>query len=219
MTAEGSAHEYPLPAVTADSVTFSIADGELRVLLIQRRHEPFRGQWAIPGGFIEMDETLRQTAVRELQEETGFDAGYVEQIRAFGDPGRDPRMRVISVAFLCLQAPDCGEPQAADDAADARWCPVLDVPPLAFDHATILAAALEYLRVRLENSDLVYHLLPEKFTLTELQTAHELILGQQLDKRNFRRKLLQSGTLSEVGQRRGKEGRPARLYRYKGWPA
>jgi 8-oxo-dGTP diphosphatase len=125
-------------------------------------------------------------------------------------------MRTISVAFLCLLAPDCGDPQAADDAADARWCPVQDVPKLAFDHDDILAAALDHLRARLENSDVVYHLLPEKFTLTELQTAHELILGQILDKRNFRRKLLQSGRLSEVGQRRGKEGRPARLYRYSG---
>jgi 8-oxo-dGTP diphosphatase len=216
MTAPNSDQPYELPAVTADAVTFSISGGALMTLLVQRGQPPFKGKWAIPGGFVQIDESLRRAAERELLEETGVRADAIEQIRAFGDPGRDPRMRVISVAFLCLVKPDLPEPRAADDAADARWYDLADTPELAFDHTKILKSAIDHLRLQLDRSDLVYKLLRDEFTLTELQTAYEVILQEKLDKRNFRRKILQTAQLVESGQRRGKEGRPARLYRYQG---
>ena len=210
-----SGQHYELPAVTADAVTFSIGDGILKTLLIRRGQEPFKGSWAIPGGFIQMDETLWRAAERELIEETGLRADYLEQVRAFGDPDRDPRMRVVSVAFLCLMKPGAPEPHGSDDAADACWFDVAQLPELAFDHRRILDAAVSHLRSRIDRTQIVYHLLPDAFTLTELQQAHELILGHPLDKRNFRRRILQSGELIDCGQRRGREGRPARLYRVK----
>ncbi|HEC22244.1 MAG TPA: NUDIX hydrolase [Chloroflexi bacterium] len=203
------------PAVAVDVVIFMIREGRLQVLLVKRRYPPFEGRWAIPGGFVHIDESLEDAARRELREETGVEDVYLEQLYTFGRPDRDPRMRVISVTYFALLPAGEIDVRAGDDAADARWFPVDDLPPLAFDHREIIEYALTRLRYKLEYTDVGFQLLPAEFTLTELQRAYEIVLGEQLDKRNFRRKILQSRILRETGRLRAGEGRPARLYEYR----
>lgn len=202
-------------AVAADVVLFVFRSGKLHVLLIKRHNPPFQGEWAIPGGFVEVDESLEQAASRELYEETGLKGIPLVQLHTFGQPGRDPRMRVVSVAYVALAHYTQISPQAGDDAAEAEWHPIDDLPSLAFDHADILSCALEQLRTRFGELA-AYRLLPSEFTLPELQAVYEAICGEKLDKRNFRRKIAQSNTLRETGRFRSGEGRPARLYRYQG---
>jgi 8-oxo-dGTP diphosphatase len=208
------AHQYHYPAITVDVVMFTLRDDDLQVLLIQRKTPPFEGRWAIPGGFVEAGESLEAAARRELQEETGVRDVYLEQLYTFGDPKRDPRGRVVTVAYLAL-VPAPLAVQAGSDASDARWWSVARLPKLAFDHTQILQYALQRLRYKLEYSAVGFQLLPDKFTLTELQQAYEIILGEPLDKRNFRRKILEAGVLEEAGVRREREGRPARMYRFR----
>lgn len=210
-----TAGSHPSIAVAVDIVLFIFRSEKLRVLLIKRRNPPFQGQWAIPGGFVELDESLEDAARRELREETGLDDIPLEQIYTFGQPGRDPRQRVISVTYLALTHFAQIAPRAGDDAAEVGWYPIDALPPLAFDHADILANALDHLRSRL-GEVAPFRLLPAEFTLTELQIVCEVITGEKLDKRNFRRKIHQSNTLRETGKLRTGEGRPARLYRYQG---
>lgn len=219
-------YEYPRPAVTADMVVFTFQENELHVLLVQRKHDPFAGEWALPGGFVEIDEDLDDAALRELREETGVSDVYFEQLYTFGQPDRDPRGRVITVAYLALLSRDQAALQqmrAGDDAGDARWWNIYTLPALAFDHARILEYALQRLRWKLEWTALGFLLLPEEFTLSELQRVYETVLHQPLDKRNFRRKMLsataQDGSrnekvLEETGRYRGGDHRPARLYRF-----
>jgi 8-oxo-dGTP diphosphatase len=171
--------------------------------------------WAIPGGFVGIDESLEEAALRELEEETGVQDVYLEQLYTFGDPGRDPRGRVITVAYFVLVPAPAIDPRAGDDAVEARWWSMHDLPPLAFDHARILAYALQRLRYKLEYTAVGFELLPEPFTLSELQAAYEVILGEALDKRNFRRKILSAGIIEETGRYRTGEGRPAKLYRFR----
>jgi 8-oxo-dGTP diphosphatase len=208
--------DYPRPSVTVDVIIFTLRDEALQVLLVKRKHPPFQGMWAIPGGFIEMDESLEKAALRELKEETdvGGDV-YLEQLYTYGDPDRDPRGRVITVAYFAVVPPTALHPHPGDDAAEARWWPVNELPPLAFDHDEILPYALQRLRYKLEYTAVGFELLPESFTLSELQTAYELILGEELDKRNFRRKILSAGVIEETGQYKTGEGRPAKLYRFR----
>jgi 8-oxo-dGTP diphosphatase len=203
-------------AVTTDVVIFSLRQDDLKVLLIRRAAPPFKGRWAIPGGFVNPNESLDQAALRELEEETGVRDMYLEQLYTFGAPRRDPRGRVITVAYFALVADDIA-PRAGDDAAEAVWQSVYDLPDLAFDHADILKYALQRLRYKLEYTSIGFELLPNEFTLTELQTAYEIVLGEKLDKRNFRRRILEAGVLTETNRYRqeGGQGRPARLYRYK----
>lgn len=201
--------------VAVDIVLFIFRSEKLRVLLIRRRHPPFQGQWAIPGGFVEVDESLEDAAMRELREETGLKDIPLVQLHTFGQLGRDPRMRVISVAYLALAHYAQVAPRAGDDAAEVGWYPIDALPSLAFDHADILSRALEQLRTRLVDTA-PFRLLPAEFTLPELQTVYEAISGERLDKRNFRRKIHQSNILRETGKLRTGEGRPARLYRYGG---
>ncbi len=207
--------DYPRPAVTVDVVIFTLREGDLQVLLVRRKAPPFQGMWAIPGGFIRLDESLEEAALRELEEETGVRDVYLEQLYTFGDPDRDPRGRVITVAYFALVPADAVCPRAGDDAAEARWWSMYDLPPLAFDHEKILAYALQRLRYKLEYTAVGFELLPETFTLSELQAAYEVILGEELDKRNFRRKILSAGILEETGGYRTGEGRPAKLYRFR----
>jgi len=207
--------DYPRPAVTVDVVIFTLREGDLQVLLVRRKAPPFQGMWAIPGGFIRLDESLEEAALRELEEETGVRDVYLEQLYTFGDPDRDPRGRVITVAYFALVPADAVCPRAGDDAAEARWWSMYDLPPLAFDHEKILAYALQRLRYKLEYTAVGFELLPETFTLSELQAAYEVILGEKLDKRNFRRKILSAGILEETGGYRTGEGRPAKLYRFR----
>ena len=209
--------QYERPSVTVDVVIFSLIAEELKVLLIRRKRWPFAGMWAIPGGFVRMEESLEEAAARELAEETGVRDVYMEQLYTFGAPDRDPRTRVITVAYFALVPADAiGEHRAGTDAAETRWFPVDGVPSLAFDHQEILEYALLRLRYKLEYTMVGFELLPDVFTLSELQHAYELILGEALDKRNFRRKILSANILEYTGRKKREgEGRPARLYRYR----
>ena len=211
------ASNYERPSVTADVVIFSILDDMLKVLLIKRKGWPYEGMWAIPGGFVGVEESLEQAAYRELAEETGVTRAdvYLEQLYTFGDPGRDPRTRVITVSYFALVSADKISPRAASDAADVGWFSVYDLPSLAFDHARILDYALTRLRYKLEYSAVGFQLLPQKFTLRELQDAYEIILGTKLDKGNFRSKLRKTDVVEMVEGFRETGGRPARLYRFR----
>jgi 8-oxo-dGTP diphosphatase len=207
--------DYPRPSVTVDVIIFTLNEGDLQVLLIRRGHLPFEGMWAIPGGFVRIDESLEGAAKRELEEETGVRDVYLEQLYTFGDLGRDPRGRVITVAYFALVPTDAVQLHAGHDASDARWWSVYDLPPLAFDHADILEYALQRLRYKLEYTAVGFELLPGTFTLSELQSAYEIILGEELDKRNFRRKILSADVIEEMSEYRTGEGRPAKLYRFR----
>ena len=209
--------KYERPSVTVDVVIFSILDEQLKVLLVKRKAWPYEGMWAIPGGFITMAETLEAAAYRELAEETNVTSEdvYLEQLYTFGEPDRDPRTRVITVAYFALVSADKLTPHAASDAEDVSWFSVYDLPRLAFDHADILDYALTRLRYKLEYSAVGFQLLPEKFTLRELQDAYEIILGTRLDKGNFRSKLRKTQVVEMVDGYRDTGGRPARLYRFR----
>jgi 8-oxo-dGTP diphosphatase len=208
-------NKYERPSVTVDVVMMSLRQGDLQVLLIKRRSWPFEGMWAIPGGFVNMYESLETAAKRELREETGVEDVYLEQLYTFGDPGRDPRTRVITVVYFALLDSERLQVRAADDAVDVSWFPVYELPALAFDHAKILQYALERLRGKLEYTTIAFSLLSEQFTLRELQRVYEIILHRRLDKRNFRKKVLSTGILDDTGAKK-MEGthRPARLYSF-----
>lgn len=208
-----SRHRYP--AIAVDIVIYATGQSDLQVLLVRRRGEPYRGAWALPGGFVEDGESLDSAATRELQEETGVSDVYLEQLYTFGEPGRDPRGRVVSVAYFALLRQPAAL-VAADDVDDARWFSVDGLPALAFDHAEILGYARQRLRYKIEYTNIVYSLLPETFTLTELQQVYERILGRPLDKRNFRKKIQSLDLVEPTGDAR-REGahRPAMLYRFK----
>ena len=209
------ASKYERPSVTVDVVMMSLRQRDLQVLLIKRRSWPHEGMWAIPGGFVNMDESLETAAKRELQEETNVQDVYLEQLYTFGDPGRDPRTRVITVVYFALLDSERLQVKAGDDAADVCWFSVYHLPQLAFDHAKILSYALDRLRGKLQYTQIAFNLLPEQFTLRELQRVYEIILHDKLDKRNFRKKILSTGILEDTGAKK-MEGthRPARLYRF-----
>lgn len=211
-------NKYNRPSVTVDAVLFSIVDSELKVLLVRRKYHPFAGAWAFPGGFVRIDECLEDAVYRELNEETGIkpDTLYLEQLYTFGDPKRDPRMRIITVSYFALVGADkINKPKAGDDAADTRWFSAYHPPKLAFDHNQILNYAITRLRYKLEYSAAAFQLLPEMFTLRELQQAYEIVLGEKLDKGNFRSKLRKSNVVEATPQYFQTKGRPAQLYRFK----
>jgi 8-oxo-dGTP diphosphatase len=207
-------YEYPHPAVTVDIVIFTIRNDVLKVLLIKRASEPFQGEWALPGGFVNLDESLEEAARRELEEETGVSGVYLEQLYTFGQPDRDPRERVITVAHYALIPSDKLELRAATDAEGVSWYGIDELPELAFDHIKILQTAMERLAAKLEYSTIAFQLMPESFTLTELQHVYELIGQQPIDKRNFRKRVLALGAMEETGEEK-REGphRPAKLFR------
>jgi 8-oxo-dGTP diphosphatase len=207
--------EYPRPALTVDCVVFGLDDEDLKVLLVQRDVEPFSGRWALPGGFVRLDETLEEAARRELEEETGVRQVFLEQLYTFGTIDRDPRERVVSVAYYALAKLSDHRIKAATDARDAAWFAVSDVPALAFDHDHILGVALERLKAKVRYQPIGFELLPPKFTLTQLQRLYETVLERPLDKRNFRKKILGMGLLLELDEvEMDVAHRAARLYRF-----
>lgn len=207
-------YSHPHPAVTTDVALFTLRDRHLCVLLIERGQQPFQGTWALPGGFLEIDEDLEQCAIRELREETGVEGVYLEQLYTFGAPGRDPRERVISVTYFALTRSDNLQPEAASDASKVAWFPITRLPKLAFDHAAIIRLAQQRLIAKLHYSTIAFQLLPETFTLSQLQSVYEILLGDGLDKRNFRKAMLARGILRETGGfARSGSHRPAKTYR------
>lgn len=208
-------YPFPRPALAVDCVVFGLRESSLVVLLIERGIEPFKGSWALPGGFVRVDETLDRAAERELSEEAGVRVTYLEQLRTFGDLGRDPRERVVSVAYFALVNPAGHQLAASTDARRAAWFAVDALPELAFDHAQVLQEALERLRSKIRYRPIGFGLLPEAFTLTELQRAYEIILGRKLDKRNFRKRVLGLGFLRDTAEKlRNVRQRPAQLYSF-----
>ncbi len=210
-------YEHPRPALTVDCVIFGLDESlDLKVLLIQRAQTPFEGQWALPGGFVEMEETLEAAALRELHEETGMEEVFIEQLFTFGAPDRDPRGRVISVAYFALVNLQDHRVKADSDARHVAWFSLDSLPPLAFDHADILRTAVARLRAKVRYQPIGFELLPDRFTLSQLQKLYETILGvdEPLNKRNFRTRILKMGVLREVGRQEGVPHRPARLYTF-----
>ncbi|MFK7927087.1 MAG: NUDIX domain-containing protein [Myxococcota bacterium] len=209
-------YDYARPALTVDVVLFGWTGERLEVLLIERGGEPFAGCWALPGGFVDMHESLETAALRELQEETEVGDVYLEQLYTFGAPGRDPRGRVVSVAWYALVSADAHVPHAASDASDAAWHPVNALPPLAFDHAQIVSVATDRLRAKVRYAPVGFELLPERFTLSQLQELYEALLGRPLDKRNFRKKIAKLGVLEELDvYEQGVAHRPSRLHAFR----
>jgi 8-oxo-dGTP diphosphatase len=208
-------YQYPRPALTVDCVVFGFDEGELKVLLIERGLEPFKGRWALPGGFVRVDETLDAAARRELQEEAGLTNIFMEQLYTFGAIDRDPRERVVSVAYYALVKLSEHEAKAATDAANARWFPVSKVPKLAFDHRDILQTGLTRLKAKVRYQPIGFELLPPKFTLSQLQHLYETVLDAKLDKRNFRKKVLGFNLLVPLKEKQqtGRQ-RPAQLFRF-----
>ncbi len=208
-------YEYPHPAVTVDGVVFGYDDADLKVLLIQREAAPYKMKWALPGGFVDLAESLEDGARRELLEETGISELYLEQLYTFGAPKRDPRERVISVAYYALVKLADHKVRAASDARNVAWFPVADLLSLAFDHEEILDMALRRLKGKIRYEPIGFELLPEKFPLSELQRLYETILEQPLDKRNFRKKILSMGLLADTEEiQQDVAHRAARLYRF-----
>lgn len=208
-------YEHPRPALTVDCVVFGLDDADLKVLLIQRGMAPFKGSWALPGGFVHVDETLEEAARRELEEETGLRNVFLEQLYTFGELKRDPRERIVSVAWYALVNLRDHKVQAATDAGEAAWFSLDDLPTLAFDHAAILDTAQQRLRGKVRYVPIGFELLPRLFTLTQMQRMYEKILDRALDKRNFRKKVLGMGVLEETDQvQQDVAHRAARLYRF-----
>lgn len=191
-------YKYPHPAVTTDCVIFGFDGSELQVLLIERGIEPFKGKWAFPGGFLKMDETAREGALRELKEETSLENAYIEQFNTYSDPWRDPRERVITIAHYALVRKQ--EVKGGDDAAKAQWFPIDKVPQLAFDHDKILRDAMRKLRERIHFEPIGFELLPEKFTMRDLQILYESILGVKFDRRNFAKKMMHYELLNQLDE-------------------
>lgn len=210
-------YDYPRPAVTVDCVVFGLdlAADDLKVLLIQRKKDPFAGRWAFPGGFVEEHETLEQSAKRELQEETGIAKLYLEQLYTFGDPGRDPRGHTVTVAYYALVKLADHAAVASDDAQAVDWFPASKPPKLAFDHDKILKVAIDRLRGKVRYQPIGFELLPQKFTLGQLQRLYEIVLERELDKRNFRKKIAAMGLLIELEEtQQDVAHRAAKLYRF-----
>jgi 8-oxo-dGTP diphosphatase len=188
----------------------------LQLLLVQRAEPPFLSYRALPGGFIQIKESLEEAAARELEEETGIVDAYLEQLYTYGDTNRDPRDRVITVAYYALIPADRKIRQEGGmDVSHAAWYPVEMLPELAFDHKDIVQYALRRLRYKIEYTAVGFELMPQHFTLSELQSTYEIILGEKLDKRNFRRRILDAHVIEATPSMRSGEGRPARLYRYR----
>ena len=210
-------YEFPRANLTVDCVVFGldVKEKDLKVMLIQRDIPPFEGKWALPGGFVRLNETLEETALRELKEETGIEKVFLEQLYTFGELKRDPRERIVTVAYFALVNLNEHQIQATTDARDAAWFSVNDLPALAFDHEKIVQAALARLEGKVRYEPIGFELLPKKFTLTQLQGLYEMVLGRALDKRNFRKKILGMGLLADLNEvQQDVTHRAAKLYQF-----
>ncbi|MDF1755292.1 MAG: NUDIX domain-containing protein [Verrucomicrobiales bacterium] len=210
-------YKYPRPALTVDTVVFGldVDNNKWLVLLVERGGEPFKGKWAIPGGFVNVGESVDDAALRELEEECGVKKVFIEQLYTFGAPDRDPREHVVSVAYLVLVNIKDQQIIAGSDASRAEWFPVKSLPKLAFDHQKILAMAKKRLQGKIRYDPLGFELLPKKFTLTQLQNLYETILDTPLDKRNFRKKVQAQGILRDLGEiQKNVTHRAAKLYSF-----
>jgi 8-oxo-dGTP diphosphatase len=205
-------YDYPRPALTTDICLFTVVEHDLRILLIRRGLEPFKGAWALPGGFLQENETLDQCAARELREETGAVGAHLDAFATFSEPNRDPRARVVTVAYYALVSAASHSLRSGSDADDAQWRSMARLPDLAFDHRDIIAAAHRALMEKLDREPIALALLPRHFTLTQLQRVYEAVEGQPLDKRNFRRSILAKEWLRETGKLERGNRRPAMLY-------
>jgi 8-oxo-dGTP diphosphatase len=200
-------YPFPRPSVTTDCVIFGYDGKDLKLLLVERDIPPFKGMWALPGGYLQMDEDAIDGAKRELFEETGLRDAYIEQFRTFSAVDRDPRGRVITIAHLALVR--ISEVKGGDDAAKAQWFPLKDVPQLAFDHDMILREAMKALRQKIHFEPVGFELLPAVFTMPQLQHLYESILDVRFDRRNFASKMLHLGILEDTGDRQA--GAPSRV--------
>ncbi len=208
-------YKFPRPGLTVDCVVFGFDDAELKILLIQRGLDPFKEKWALPGGFVHIDETVDEAARRELIEETGLRNVFLEQLYTFGALDRDPRERIVSVAYFALVNLAANPAVGASDADAAAWFPLAKLPALAFDHHQIVAKAADRLRAKVRYEPIGFELLPEKFSLSQLQTLYEAAAQSRFDKRNFRKKILGMGVLLPLKEF-STEGahRPAQLFRF-----
>lgn len=208
--------EYELPGVTVDLVIFTVNKDALKVMLVRRAEQPFFGDWSLPGGFLRAGESLEDAAWRVLEEKTGVQDVYLEQLYTFGKPDRDPRARVITVTYFALIAWQSLAMPESQKVSEVTWQSVERLPRLAFDHKEIIHYAVQRLRAKAGYSNIVYGLLPEQFRLSDLQKMYEIILNKELDKRNFRKRMLAAGLLQETGKRdTAGAHRPAKLYRFK----
>jgi 8-oxo-dGTP diphosphatase len=203
------------PRVAVDVVIFSIDDGELKALLVLVNNGPFAGRWAFPGGLVPIGEAPEVAATRELRAQTGIEDVYLEQLRTFGDPARDPEAHVVSIAYFALVPAKAETQPPGGKYADVRWASVGSLPRLAYDHNHVAEYALARLRAKLGYTNVAFSLLPEEFSFGELQEVYEIILDRKLDRRNFRKKILALGLLRPLGRQRRGPHRPAHLYRFR----
>lgn len=213
MSSDSTKQEHPIVAV--DSVIFTIIEGKLNVLLIKIKYGPFKGEWGIPGGKVRVDETLDEAARRELYEKTGVKNVYLEQLYSFGETKRDPRARIISVAYFALVDSNKVKLDPTTKYHDIKWAPVEKMGNLAYDHNKIIDYATMRLHYKIQTSNIIWGLMPEKFTLAELQNVYEIIIGKKLDKRNFRKKIRSFNLIKSVGRKVGVPFRPPLLYSFK----
>jgi 8-oxo-dGTP diphosphatase len=208
--------KYEQPSVTVDLAIFTVNNDKLKVMLIKRAEQPFQSAWSMPGGFLLQNESLEEAAHRVLREKTGVENVYMEQLYTFGDPKRDPRSRVITVAYFALIPWKTLDQPESPKVADLNWASVDQLPKLAFDHKEILHYAVKRLRAKASYSNIVYGLMPKHFRLSELQSMYEIIINDKLDKRNFRKQMLATGLLEETGKKDTSGAhRPAMLYQFK----
>ncbi len=207
--------KHEKPSVTVDIVIFTIKEKKLKVLLVKRNIEPFKERWAIPGGFVRIEESLEEAAKRELQEETGVRDVYLEQLYTFGDPKRDPRGRVITVSYMALINSDKIKLEAKTDVSDVQWFSIDKLPSVAFDHKKILDYALQRLKWKFEYTTVAFSLLPREFSISEVQGIYEIVFNKEFDKRNFAKKLLSLRILQEERIRKDVSHRPPMLYSLK----
>lgn len=212
---EEDIHKFEKPSVTVDIVIFTIQERELKVLLVKRDIEPFKGKWAIPGGFVRIHESLEDAAKRELEEETGVKDVYLEQLYTFGDPNRDPRGRIITVSYMALVNSDKIKLKATADVSEAQWFPVKKLLNLAFDHKKILTYALKRLRWKFEYTTVAFSMLPDEFAISQVRYVYEIVFDKKFDKRNFAKKLLSLKILQGKRIKIDVSYRPPKLYKLK----